>query len=446
MRIDRDLAVQMLQRAVRRGADLTEVYMVAARALSAEVKSGQLDALETSTDFGYSVRVIKGGRLGFSYSTAAEDWRGVVDTALESASFTEEDRCLDIPAPAPYPEVGIYDEAVAEISEEDAIERVREIEAGAFNRDGRIRKVRKAAGSFSRSEVLLLNSKGVEARYASTSVTAQLAVVAEDGGDSQMGWGYESSRFIKDVDFSAVGREAAERALRLLGARKASTAKGSVVLESPVASEFLGVLAPSFSSENVQKGKSLLVGRKGQAVVSERVNITDSALLEGRVGSRPFDAEGAPSRENRLVREGRLEGYLYDLYRARKDNTSSTGNAVRSGIYSVPGVGISNLCLEAVSEEFVHPFDDLVRLVERGLLVTEAMGVHTANPISGEFSIGVTGLWIEGGEVAYPVKEAVITGNMLDLFGKVAAVSSNLRFYGRIGVPDLLIEDVDISG
>ncbi len=446
MKIDTDLAEDILKKAIRNGADLAEVFMLSARSLSAEVKSREIDALETSIDFGYSLRVIKNQRLGFSYSTEPKDWQRVVDDALESSLFTGEDPCLDIARPATCPEVDTYDGAIAAISEEDAIERVRQIEDAALRRDRRIKKVRKASGSFAEAEILILNSRGLKAGYRATSASAQIMVVAEDGHDAQMGWGYESNRFLRGVDFEMAGREAADRALRLLGARKIVTGKGSVLLDSSVATEFLSVLASSFSSENVQKGKSLLIGKMGEQVVSEKINIVDNGLMKGAAGSRPFDAEGTPSLEKRLIREGRLMGYLYNIYTAGKDGTVSTANAVRHGIHGVPGVGISNLYLEGASDKFIYGYDELTGQMERGLLVTEAMGIHTANPITGEFSIGVTGLWIENGEVRHPVKEAAISGNILEFFANIAGVSRNLRFYGKIGAPDILIDGVDISG
>ncbi len=446
MKIDTDLAEDILKKAIRNGADLAEVFMLSARSLSAEVKSREIDALETSMDFGYSLRVVKKQRLGFSYSTEPKDWQRVVDDAIESSLFTGEDPCLDIAGPATCPELDTYDGAIAAISEEDAIERVKQIEDAALRRDQRITKVRKASGSFAEAEILILNSRGLKAGYRATSASAQIMVVAENGHDAQMGWGYESNRFLRGVDFETAGREAADRALRLLGARKIVTGKGSVLLDSSVATEFLSVLASSFSSENVQKGKSLLIGKMGEQVVSEKINIVDNGLMKGAVGSRPFDAEGTPSLEKRLVREGRLMGYLYNIYTAGKDGTVSTANAVRQGIHGVPGVGISNLYLEGASDKFIYGYDELTGRMERGLLVTEAMGIHTANPITGEFSIGVTGLWIENGEVRHPVKEAAISGNILEFFGNITGVSRDLRFYGKIGAPDILIEGVDISG
>jgi PmbA protein len=446
MRIDKSLAEEIMKKALGKGADLAEVFMISSRSTTVEVKSQEVDAFEESDEFGYSLRILKNGCPGFSYSTTVDDRDDVVDNALESSRFTGEDRFLDFAEPSTYSLVEIYDPAVPGLTGEECIERVMKIEDAALGRDPRIKRVRKASGTFSSSELLLINSKGLEGLYSSTSVTAQIEVLAENGEDAQIGWAYDNSRFLDDIDFEMTGREAADRALRLLGARKGLTGKGYVLLESPVAAEFLSVLASSLSSENIQKGKSILIGKRGKRIVSERLNITDNALMRGRTGSRPFDAEGTPSKENRLVREGILLNYLYNIYTARKEKIPSTGNAVRGGIKNIPGVGISNLYVTANSDNFVHKYKDLVRMIDRGLVITEAMGVHTANPVTGEFSVGITGLCVEGGEIKYPVKEAAISGNMLELFSKVAGVSNNLRFYGKIGAPDVLIEDVDISG
>ncbi|GBE02261.1 peptidase PmbA [bacterium BMS3Bbin06] len=446
MKIERELNRKIIETALKRGADQAEVYMISGRSLSIEVKEQTIDALESSQDFGYSLRVLRDGRIGFSFSTKKDEWIDVIENAIEASSFTDPDPLYDLAGPSEIHEIELFDGSVSDISEEVAVEHVRSIEKSALERDLRIKKIRKALGSFSEMHLSLSNSKGLHHSYRSTSVSGQITVVAEDGNDAQMGWGYESSRFLNDVDFRRIGIEAAERALRLLGAEKADTIRGNVLLESPVAAEFLGILASSFSSENVQKGKSLLAGKRGTSVLSEKVNVIDNAILDRRVGSRPFDAEGTPSQKNNLISEGILKGYLYNIYTARRENTVSTGNAVRGGIEGLPSVGISNLYIESASPDDVYDFNDLAGMIDKGLIVTEAMGIHTANPVTGDFSVGVTGLWVENGTVTHPVKESAISGNILDLFGKIVGVSNRLRFYGKIGSPDILIEGIDISG
>jgi PmbA protein len=221
--------------------------------------------------------------------------------------------------------------------------------------------------------------------------------------------------------------------------------KAHIILDNLTATEFMGIFASLLSSENVQKGKSLLSGKLGEKVISNRINIIDNGLLRGKLGSSPVDDEGVLCREKSLIREGILLGYLYNTYTAKKDGVSSTGNAVRRGFSGLPSVGISNLYIEAVSKTNVMGLKEIFKSVDKCLYVTEAMGVHTANPVSGEFSIGISGLWIEKGEIAFPVKEAVISGNVLSLFDNIEAVGDDLIFFGSIGTPSLLFGPTDIS-
>ncbi len=260
-----------------------------------------------------------------------------------------------------------------------------------------------------------------------------------------MGWDADGSRFLKDISFEDVGINAAKRAVQMLGSKKINTIKAPVILDNSVAAEFLGVFESSLTAESVQKGRSLLTGKVGQKVLSSKINLIDSGLIPRRLGTRPFDDEGVPTSDKVLIKDGFLQGYLYNTYTAKKDRVSSTGNAVRGGYTGLPGVGITNLYFKAVSESFVMPFKNLLSSMDKGLYITEAMGIHTANPISGEFSIGVSGLWIESGEIKFPVKEAVISGDILSLFQKIEAFGDDLRFYGNIGTPSLLIGAIDIS-
>lgn len=446
MRTDTDFAEDVIRRALQRGVDQAEIFIRSSKNLSVEIKEQAVDSLTSSRSFGYSLRVIKDGRLGFSYSTEKKDSDAVITAAAEAARYADADRFLDLPGAAGSSEVEVFDPVLSEVSEEDVIRKVRLLEKTVFEEDRRIARVRKASGSFSVSETAIVNSKDVNERYASTSCSAQIMAVAEESGESQIGWDYEGSRFLRDISFEEIGKNAARRAVRLLGSRKMEGRKTNVLLENPVTVDFLGIFASSLSAESVQKGKSLLAGKKGSRVISPRVNMIDSGLLPGKLGSSPVDAEGVPAREKTVIQEGILRTYLYNTYTAKKEGIVSSGNAVRGGFSSLPSVGVTNLFLEAVSKDDVVPVERIFQAFDRGLYIVDAMGVHTANPVSGEFSIGVTGLWIENGEVQYPVKEAVISGNILDFFNRIEAVGDDLRFYGNVGAPSLIIADVDISG
>ena len=448
MKIDPAFAEEIVSEALRRGADQAEVFMKSFKDLSVDIKGQAVDSLTSSLSYGYSLRVIKDKRLGFSYATDLAEKNSVVKQAVESAGYSDEDSNLGLPGPSgpSVPaEVAVYDPAVADLKEGDAIDLTMLLEKAAFDTDSRVKKVRKASGSFTTAETVIVNSKSVKTRYLSTSCSAQIMAIAEDGQESQTGWDYSGSRFLSDVSFEKTGRTAAERSVQLLGARTISGSRTNVLLDNSVTIDFLGIFASSLSSEALQKGKSLLKDKLGKEIISPRLNIIDSGLRPGKLGSRPVDDEGVPTSEKILVHKGVLQTYLYNTYTARKGNTHSTGNAVRGGFSSLPSVGITNLFVGPASEKDCLGKKDLFAFLDRGLYIVDAMGVHTANPISGDFSLGVTGLWIEGGEMRFPVKEAAISGNILDFFNKVAAVGDDLIFYGNMGAPSLIISDVDIS-
>lgn len=444
--MERAFALKLMELALRKGADEAEVYAKWSKSLGIEVKGQKIDTLESSTTVGYCIRVIKAKRLGFSYSTDPDEMDRVAEAAVEAAEYTEPDESLGLPSHCKPSEVAIFDTAISSLPEQDAIDHVMLIEKTAFDEDRRIRRVRKAAGYFGAGDTYIVNSKGVDIHYASTGCSAQITVIAEEDGESQMGWDYEGSRFLQDLSFERVGRKGARRALQLLGAKKITPLRGFVLLDNSIASEFLGIFATALSSESVQKKKSMLAGKKGAQVASAGINIIDSGLLAGRLGSKPVDDEGVPTSSKVLIERGVLNGYLYNTYTARKEGVSSTGNAVRGGAASLPLVGPTNLYCEPAGPEYLSDFSGLLKTIDRGLYVIETMGMHTANPISGEFSVGASGLWVEKGEITYPVKEAVISGNILDLFKNISRVGDDLRFYGNIGSSSLLIEGVDISG
>lgn len=439
------MAADVVSRALRDGADRAEAFFKSYRNISVEIKDQSVESLSTSFSSGYSVRVIRNNRMGFSFSTDIGEFAEVVRRALEASDAADEDPFLAFAQTSPASEVPVYDEAVPDVKEDDAIRMAIQIEKAAYEADNRIKRVRKPAASFTVSETVMANSCGMEARYQATSCSAQITAVAESGPESRTGWDFMGSRFLKDISFEQVGRTAAAAAVRLLGSRKIQGMKTDIILDNAVANDFLGVFASSLSSEAVQKGRSLLADRLGTAIISPRINIIDSGLLAGRLGSKPLDDEGVATRTTPLVHEGVLRSFLFNTYTARKGNAASTGNAVRGSFAALPGVGVTNLFIEPSGAAACIPRDRLFGALGKGLYIVDAMGVHTANPISGDFSIGVSGIWIENGEVSYPIKEAVISGNLLDFFNKVSGVSDDLRFYGVLGSPSLIISDVDVS-
>jgi PmbA protein len=316
------------------------------------------------------------------------------------------------------------------------------MERAAFGVDPRIRRIRKASAGFSDAETLIMNTNGAEVFFKSTACSSSIEVVAEENGESQAGSDFDVKRVYRQLEIETVGGRAARRALDLLGARHIDSAKTPVILESMVAQEFLGLMAGSFSAEGVQKKRSLFIGKLDTEVASPVITVFDDGLLENGLGTAPCDDELVPVSKKVIIDKGRLARFLYNTYTANKDKTVSTGNGMRGGFKGIPGVGITNLYIEPGRKTL----EELVSSVDKGLLVTDVMGMHTANSISGDFSVGAVGFWIEKGEKAYPVREITIAGSILDLMKHVDAVGSDIRFSGRIGCPSLRIGELSIGG
>jgi PmbA protein len=428
-----------------RSTDGYEIFLSSSRNLAIEVRDQKVDTFKCSAPVVVSIRVLKASSMGFSYSTSLDvsDLDKMIDNALASAEIQTPDECNGLPAPKAYPLLtGLFDEGLALIDEGKKVGRAMELERLALSTDPRIKRVRKAGYGESVYEGHIRNSLGVKGSYRDTSVTCSVSAIAEEGNDSQMGWDFGFSNYFAGVDVAMIAAAAAARAAGLLGARRIPTMRCPAVLDNHVAGEILEVLSQSFLAENVLKSKSLLAGRVGEDIFSARLRIRDDGALPGGMGTAPFDGEGTGQQNTLLVEEGRLMGFLYDTYCARKGGTESTGNAVRGSSKNSPRTGVTNFFIE----NGALPLASLLKGIDRGVLITEVMGMHTANAISGDFSVGAAGFLIEGGVATVPVKGIAIAGNILELFRNVELAGNDLRFFGAVGSPSLKISSLDVSG
>jgi len=437
-----DSLVKMLKRRV----DDWEIFYSSQNGISIEVKDARVDAFKVSSSEGVGLRIIKDKRIGFSFTSflAKDPLNELVESAITGSKGVTADEflCLPLPKNAAAEKPVLFDSTLAKISEEDKIQKAINLEKTAKDFDRRVTKIRKAGYSESFFRTRFVSSAGIDVDNSATFVSSSVTVVAEEKGEAQMGWEMDMSHFVKDVNVESIGRDAAKRAVDMLGARTIKTVKCPVLIENIIVSEFLELIAPSFYADNVSKGKSLLKGKKGTKVFNEKVTIWDDGLLLNGWGTSLYDGEGVPRQKTCLVDRGMCAGFLYDTYWAKKAGASSTGNAARHNFKSFANIGISNLYLEGGNMDF----NGLLSNMGNGFLLTNILGAHTANPITGDFSFGASGFWIEGGNISYPVRGAAISGNMLLLFSKVEAVGSDVRFLGNIGAPGLIIGEMEISG
>jgi len=422
-----------------------EIFYVRKKSEVIESKDETIDGYETAVTEGVSIRILDNGRMGFGFSTRL-DSDGIQKMALQtldSLKVSQEDPAHGfLDASVPYPELELTDPAFGNIDADKKKEITISIEHAARGFDARIRQVRNAQVSFHAADIRLLNAHGLDRSYSVTGISASIMLTAEDKNGSEYGWESVSSHFFKDIDFEEIGRTAAKKAISRLGGKPVKSGNFPALFDREVVAEIIGLLAPSFTGENVFKGKSALKGKEGQKLFSPHLSLYDGLLFEEGMAAAPFDGEGEPAQKTPLVEDGVVTGFLFDHYYASKMGRLSTANAVRSGVSAPPSCGTTNLFLQPGET----PFKELLNGIQEGFYVQELMGVHTANPITGEFSLGASGQWIKNGELSFPVRGIAVSGNLFDLLKRVEVVGSDLRWFGSIGVPHLIVGSLNIAG
>jgi PmbA protein len=438
----------LVSAALREAADgeALEAFAEESRRTEVEARRGEVEGLTSAESRGLGVRVIAGGRLGFAYAAdpSTAEVRATVERARENAALATEDEHNGLPGASSYePIEGLYFEEQATMPPERKVALALDLERVATTTDPSVTRVEACSFGDAIGRVRVASTTGVSAEFERTGCWCVAVTLAERDGDTQTGYSFQVAHRVADLDPDGVAREAALRAARMLGATKPATQRVPVLLDPFAASSFLGVLAGALSADAVQKGRSLFAELVGERVGAEALTLVDDGRLLRGPAASPFDDEGVPTGRTELFTRGTLNGFLHNTYTARRAGTASTGNASRAGYRSTPGVGTSNFYVEPGTSSF----EDLLRRAEGGVLIQDVAGVHSgANPISGEFSVGATGLRISGGTLGEPVREMTIASTVPDMLRGVAAVGSDLRFFSSVGTPSILIGEMTVAG
>ena len=444
--------LELARRAISsaRSGEAVEAFASWGRETEVKVYQGEVEALVSAESRGIGVRVIVDGKLGYAYAADPdpEEIAEVVAQARTNAALAAQDEGNVLPAPQPIePLEGILLPDLLDATPEEKVALALAIERACRDADPRVKGVESAQYGEGLGRVAVASTSGVEAMSERGDCWAAAVALSSNGdGETQTGFGLQIARRPADLAVETAGREAAERAVRLLGARKPPTGRMAILLDPFAAASFLGVVTAGLSAESVLKGRSLFAGRVGERVASDKVQLVDDGRELAGPGAEPFDGEGVPTRRTPLIAGGELRGYLHNTYTAARMGGSSTGNASRAGFKSTPGVSPTNLILAPGDQT---P-EQLAASAGRALLVQDLIGVHSgANPISGDFSVGVDGVLLEDGAPAGAVREATIASTVLDILRDVVAVGSDLRFLpfgGSIGTPTILIGEMTVAG
>ncbi|MGH9468231.1 MAG: TldD/PmbA family protein, partial [Terriglobales bacterium] len=393
------------------------------------------------------IRVWRGEQTGVTH-TSDLAWPAVssmLDAALAMAESTSADAAARLPPPGELGQVpgdlALYDPAALATTPEEALELALRAERASLDADPRLRNSNGAGFEAGESTKILVNSHGFAGQVQRSSCSLSAAPIAEQDGAMQRDWWYSVARSPAGLESPEdVGRTAAARTLRRLGARQASTGRVPVVFDPRTARSLLGHLLEAVSGESIYREASFLTGALGREVASAALTLVDDGTVPGALGSAPFDAEGVPTRRTVILSGGTLQSYLLNSYAAHKLSLVSTGNAARA-LAGAPGVSCGNLTLLAGG---TAP-DQILAGVSQGLYVTELIGFGV-NLVSGDYSRGASGLWIENGELTYPVEEITIAGNLKDMLRNITAIGNDLEYRGAVNAPTLRVDGMTVAG
>ncbi len=425
-----------------------ELYLSRSEERGLERRDGRLDGIQQSVSLGAGLRVLSRGRMGFACAAGAtletvKDLHAKIQAQLP---HLQEDPHKTLPAPQKAaPDEGLsaslWDEGLFSEGWDSIGKRLEELEGATLSADKRIESVLRAGYGEGRGEVVIASTLGTMTSERGGSVSVGLSALCGGEDDRQVGSAFQSARRAGDLDWAKVGRQAAERTTALLGARKPPTGRRSVIFDPWVAGEFLELISGLLCADQTQRGKSLLAGKLGKKVGGDLVTFVDDPRRKAGLASALFDDEGLPTRAKTVIERGVVKEFFYDSYTAKREDRASNGSAGRGSYRGLPSPGSSNFYLEPgkITREA------LLSGTKDGLLVLDVMGMHMADPISGEFSVGVSGLLVENGRVGGPVKAAMISGNLLDLLERVDAVADDLTFYGGMGAPTFRVSHMTVA-
>jgi len=444
----REMVEGVVKRAMELGASAVESVVSEGSEFSTSVRLSEVETLKESGSRGLGVRVFVGQHTANTSTSdlSPEGVEQMVRGAIELAKITSEDPMAGIPAPEQLGQLqgdlGLYFDDVYSLSNEERIDQARRAEKAALAVDPRL--TNSDGGTFDASigRKVLANSHGFTGEYRSSYCSISAVPIASDeAGNMQRDYWYSVARTLARLESpEEVGRIAAERTLRRLGARRVKTQKVPVVFDRPTAGALLDHIFDAVNGDAIYRHASFLAGKLGEKPFGSNVTVFDDGTIAGGFGTRPFDGEGVPTRRTTVIENGELKSYLLNTYTAKKLGLTTTGNASR-GLAGTPGIGNGNFYLQPGDKSQ----EEIIKGVKQGLLVTEFLGFGV-NLVTGDFSRGASGMWIENGELAFPVEEITVAGNLGEMFCNLAEIGNDLIWRGSVACPTLRIEGMTVAG
>lgn len=426
--------------AKKSSADEIEIFYAKSISTSVSFRNDKIESAKESVGSGFGIRAVVDGASGYSGTNISERLIDSVKAAIKAAESMDGDPMWKgLPEKSEYLEIpGLYDENVCNMKLEECVENTMNIIKGISSVDG----VKPISGGFSRAVGIniIQNTNGVSAQKKATIVSASADASAESASDTSTAFDYGISRTF-DISPLKIGENAAEMAKKSLNGDRIDSGKMPVIFHPFAFSSLIeNTFAEAIDADNVQKGRSPLIGKIGEQIANPKLSLIDDATIPGKTGSCSFDDEGTPSQRTEILKDGILKTYLYDSTTAARGNTKSSGNGFKSSYGSVTSVDLSNLVI-------IYPKSDIIRETKSGIYVNSLIGAHTANAITGDFSVEVRNSFkIQNGEITKPVKSAMISGNIFDLLKNISGAGYDVKDVGGIITPSIKIEDISVIG
>ncbi len=444
----KELAQDIVRRAMTGGATAAECVIREGDEFSTLVRLGQVETLKESGSKSIGVRVFYGKRAASTHSSdfTRAGLDRMLSSALELAKITSEDPYAGIPEPEQLGSISgdldLYSPDVYSLPGQERIAYARRAEKAALDSDARIKNSEGGSFDAATGHKILANSHGFIGEYRRSYCSVAAVPIAQDeNGAMQRDYWFSVSRNLSKLESpEQVGKIAAQRALRRLGARKVKTQRVPVVFDPIVATSILSHIFEGVNGDSVYRGASFLAGKIGHKVAGENVTVIDDGTMVGGFGTSPFDGEGIPTRRTSVIENGVLKSYLLNTYTAKKLGLQTTGNASR-GLAGTPGISPGNYFLQPGSKTPQQLIGD----IKEGLYVTEFLGMGV-NLVTGDYSRGASGLWISGGELTYPVEEITVAGNLKDMFLNICDIANDLEFRGSVASPTIRIDGLTVGG
>ncbi|QNO13703.1 TldD/PmbA family protein [Alkalicella caledoniensis] len=446
----RDFKEKLFSLGTENGFTDMEVYFNASNNFNVKIFKGEVDNYTVADESGLAFRGLYKGKMGYAFTEKVDETSlGIlIEEAKGNAMIIEDEDEVEIFAGSEkYNDFEGYSKALDEFTPEKKIQFAKDLEKEAFALDSRVVAVNYCMMASGEGERIIINNKGLEKSAKDNLAYCYLSVVVKEGENIKTGAKFVASTNITDFHAKKIAEKAVKEAVSMLGAETVKSKNYPVIFRNDAANTMLETFSSIFSAENVQKDLSLLKGKLGKNIASEKITIIDDPLMENGFASTPFDAEGVATYKKEIVSQGKLNTFLHNLKTAKKDGTESTGNAYKASFKGSVGIAPSNMYISPGEKTY----DQLVENVEEGIIITDLQGLHSGtNAVSGDFSLAAQGYLVQNGKIIRPVDQITIAGNFYELLNEIEDIADDLEFglpsRGNFGSPSLRVKGIAVSG